>query len=57
MTGVAAVGRLMVYAALATALELYPVATAMASTVSLDETEIGPLYSVEAVVGVVPLVV
>jgi hypothetical protein len=35
----------------------YPVAVAIASNVSADETLIGPLYTTELVVGVVPLVV
>jgi hypothetical protein len=34
-----------------------PAATAMASTVSVAETVIGPEYTVELVVGVEPLVV
>jgi hypothetical protein len=33
------------------------VAVAIASSVSVDETVIGPLYKAELVVGVVPLVV
>jgi len=47
---------LMVYGAVATPL-LRPAATAMARMVSVLLTEIGPVYRVEAVVGVVPLVV
>jgi hypothetical protein len=34
-----------------------PLATAMASTVSVAETAIAPLYKVDEMVGVVPLVV
>jgi hypothetical protein len=45
------------YVAVATPLCEYPVATAMASSVSVELTVIGPLYIVELVVGVVPLVV
>ena len=52
-------GRLMVYAAEATALLLYPVATAMASIVSVEETAMGLELekTVDPVVGAVPLVV
>jgi hypothetical protein len=35
----------------------YPVATASARSVSVEETVIGPLYFVELVVGAVPSVV
>src|SRR6202011_2122781 len=48
---------LIVYAAVATALAVWPAATAIASSVSLAPTLIGPVYTAEAVVGVVPLVV
>ena len=41
----------------ATALFVSPVATAIACSVSVEPTVIGPVYSVEDVVGVVPLVV
>jgi hypothetical protein len=44
----------MVYAALATALVVQPVSTAIAFTVSLEVTEIGVEYRLDAVVGVVP---
>jgi hypothetical protein len=54
--GVAAIG-VMVYLAVATALLAVPVATAIASTVSVALTEIAAVYLVELVVGVVPLVV
>jgi hypothetical protein len=47
----------MVYFADATTLFEYPDATAMASMVSEDVTEIALEYFVEDVVGVVPLVV
>jgi hypothetical protein len=50
-------GRIMVNVALATALVRYPLAVAIASIVSVDDTVIGPVYTVEPVVGVVPLVV
>jgi hypothetical protein len=46
----------IVYATVATPLAR-PLATAMALMVSVLLTEIGPVYRVEAVVGVVPLVV
>lgn len=46
-----------IYSAEATALGLYPEATAMASTVSGDETVIGPLYTNEPRLGVLPSVV
>ena len=54
--GVALV-RSKVYLAEAMALLVYPAATAMASMVWVAETEIAPVYLVEAVVGAVPLVV
>ena len=41
----------------ATALLVSPVAAAIASSVSVELTVIGPVYRVEDVVGVVPLVV
>jgi hypothetical protein len=41
----------------ATALFEYPVATAMASRVSAADTVIAPVYLVEELVGVVPLLV
>jgi hypothetical protein len=41
----------------ATALLVKPLAAAIASSVSVDETVIAPTYIVELVVGVVPLVV
>jgi hypothetical protein len=47
----------MVYAAVATALVECAVAVAIASRVSLALTVIGPEYTAEEVVGVVPLVV
>jgi hypothetical protein len=47
----------MVYAAAATELVESPVAVAMASMVSVAFTVIGPEYTTEAVVGVLPLVV
>ena len=47
----------MLYADEATALLLPPVATAIAFSVSVESTWIGPVYSVEEVVGVLPLVV
>jgi hypothetical protein len=47
----------MVYVAEPTALLVSPLATAIASIVSLPLTVIGPTYRLEAVVGVVPLVV
>ena len=47
----------MVYVADATALFEYPVATAMASRVSVAETLMAPVYFVDEVVGVVPFVV
>ncbi len=50
-------GRLMTYATLATALELYPLSTAIASSVSEAVTLTGAEYTEEAVVGVVPFVV
>jgi hypothetical protein len=40
-----------------TALLLLPTEVAMASKVSVEETLMGPVYCVEPVVGVVPLVV
>ena len=51
--GVAA-GVSMTYFAEATALLVYPVATAIASMVSDAETAMAAVYLVEAVVGVVP---
>lgn len=42
---------------MATALLLWPVATAIASMVSVDDTEMAPVYGVELAVGAVPLVV
>jgi hypothetical protein len=50
-------GALIVYAALATVLVVEPLVVAIASKVSVDETPIGPLYTAEPVVGVLPLVV
>ena len=47
----------MVYVAEPTALLVNPLATAMALSVSLLLTAIGPVYVVDPVVGVVPLVV
>jgi hypothetical protein len=47
----------MVYADELTALFEYPDATAIAFTVSVVFTAIGPEYTADAVVGVVPLVV
>jgi hypothetical protein len=47
----------IVYVALATALFDMPAPVAIASIVSVDETMMGPLYTVELVVGVVPFVV
>ncbi len=41
----------------ATALFEKPLATAIASIVSVDETEIALLYSLDDVVGIVPFVV
>lgn len=55
--GVAAAGIAMVYNALPTNELVYPPAAAMALTVWVVLTEIGPLYTVEPVVGVLPLVV
>jgi hypothetical protein len=55
--GAAVVGAAIVYAAEATALAVWPLATAIASNVSLALMLIGPVYTVEAVVGVAPLVV
>jgi hypothetical protein len=43
--------------AVATALAAYPLAAAMALTVSAPETEIGAEYFAEEVVGVLPSVV
>jgi hypothetical protein len=48
---------LIVYFAVATALCVYPVATAIALMVFVAVTLIAPVYFVDAVVGVVPLVV
>ena len=50
-------GAVIVYAAVATALLVKPLAVAIASTVSVADTVIAPLYTLELVVGVVPLVV
>jgi hypothetical protein len=47
----------IVYVADATALDEYPLAVAIASSVSDDETVIAPVYLVEETVGVVPFVV
>ena len=47
----------MVYAAVATPDCVWPVAVAMALMVSVDDTEIAPVYLVDEVVGVLPLVV
>ena len=47
----------MAYVPAATRLGANPDAVAMALTVSLAETEIGPVYRVEVVVGVEPSVV
>jgi hypothetical protein len=55
--GVAAAGRLMVKAPLATALVLKPEAMAIALMVVVAATEIGEEYFVEAIVGVEPSVV
>ena len=55
-TGVAA-GTWIVYVALATALVVYPDATAIALIVCVVVTVMGPLYGVEDVVGVLPSVV
>jgi hypothetical protein len=46
-----------VYRPLATGLLLRPLATAIAESVSVTATEIGPVYCVDDVVGVVPFVV
>jgi hypothetical protein len=52
------VARLIVYAAVAVVLGELPEATAIASSVSVDETVIAlPLYTAELLVGAVPLVV
>ena len=56
ITGVAA-GRVIVYAPVATALLPLPVAVARALIVSVADTVIGPLYTMEFVVGVLPSVV
>ena len=55
--GVAAADPWIVYVALATALVVYPGAAAIALTVCVVVTVIGPLYGVDAVVGVLPSVV
>ena len=55
-TGVAA-GTWIVYVALATALVVYPDATAIALIVCVVVTVIGPVYGVDDVVGVLPFVV
>ena len=55
-TGVAT-GVSMTYLAEATVLLVYPVATAIASMVSVAATEMAAVYLVDAVVGVAPLVV
>jgi hypothetical protein len=47
----------IVYVALATALVVYPGAAAIALTVVVCVTVIGPVYGVDEVVGVLPLVV
>jgi hypothetical protein len=47
----------IVYVALATALVAYPGAAATALTVVVCVTVIGPVYGVDAVVGVLPSVV
>jgi hypothetical protein len=47
----------MVKAALATALLEKPLAVANATSVSEDATEMGPVYTGELVVGVVPFIV
>jgi hypothetical protein len=57
VTAKSATGMLMVYSAVATLLLAYPAAIAIASIVSVDDTEIGTVYLVEEAVGVVPLVV
>ena len=54
--GVAA-GTWIVYVPLATALVVYPDATAIALIVCVVATVIGPVYGVEDVVGVLPSVV
>jgi len=48
---------MIVYVALATALLAIPLAAAIALIVMLWATEIGPLYTLDAVVGVLPSVV
>ncbi len=55
--GVAAADVLIVYVALPIALCVYPGATAIASIVCEEFTVIGPVYSVEDVVGPTPFVV
>jgi hypothetical protein len=50
-------GRLIVYVPEATALLLYPAATAIALIVVVALTVMGPVYGVDAVVGVEPFVV
>ena len=57
ITGVAAAGRLMVYAAVTTALGLYPGATARTLRVSLLATVTGSVHCVDEEVGVLPSVV
>jgi hypothetical protein len=57
IVGVAATGLVKVKLAVATALAAYPLAAAMALTVSVPETEIGAEYFAEEVVGVLPSVV
>jgi hypothetical protein len=47
----------MVYVAVPTALVVKPLAVAIALIVSVELTVIGPLYTVEDVVGVLPSVV
>jgi hypothetical protein len=54
--GVAA-GTWIVYVALATALGVYPDATAIALSVCVVVTVIGPVYAAEDVVGALPSVV
>jgi hypothetical protein len=52
-----AAGTLVVYAALATVLVVKALAVAIAASVSVDDTVIGPVYTAEPVVGVLPSVV
>jgi len=53
-TGTAAA---IVKMAVATVLFRYPVSTPIALSVSVEETTIGPVYRVDEVLGVAPLVV